>query len=142
MKLAVLSPIGYGRAGADVGLEGVEAERDDLHAGSAVAGPNGEEEGRLTVPSGDRSLVTVPWGQPLPEVEALMILIRSPPGLPDSNSMGLAATRAGASKARAAERIFVGWWVGLGGREDSGIGLGEEDVVYEARLVAFLEMPM
>ena len=56
----------------------------------------------------------------MPEVEALMILIRSPPGLPVSNSMGVAATRAGASRARAAERIFfssvLGGLDGLGGR--------------------------
>ena len=118
MKLTVLSPISHGGAGTDVSLEGIEAERDDLDeklAARRSSAHGQKKKSEHTVPSGDRSLVTVPWGQPLPEVEALMILIRSPPGgLPDSNSMGLAATRAGASKARAAERIF-GEWLRLGG---------------------------
>ena len=46
VKLAVLRPVCYGRPGTDVGLESIEAERDDLCRQLAVL-KAGEESSNL-----------------------------------------------------------------------------------------------
>lgn len=105
MKLAVLRPVGHSCAGANISLKCIEAKSNNLSCVLAMT-ISVKTAHEPTVPSGERSVVTVPWGHPLPEVEAPMILIRSPSGLPVSKSIGVAATRAGTSRT-IAERIVT-----------------------------------
>lgn len=103
MELAVLGLVRWPGARSGVDLESIETEGDDLVSWlvNHILDLSRKHEA-LTFRSGERSVVTVPWGQPFPEAEALTMVISSSEGVssPPMIPIGLAAARAGTRRAR------------------------------------------
>jgi hypothetical protein len=99
VDLAVLGVVGNTGARPDVGLERVEAKGDNLSGVSFSLLSSARRSCRaLTVASGDMVVETVPWGQPLPEVEELKMVMLPEGAVERWRLSGLAAARRGSRK--------------------------------------------